>query len=142
MGKATQTSAESSFWPADLASELPTAPVTVLRRAAAELGQMTKNLLEGVVETSPFVDLRRKPMISHTFLVRAPTLDNYSVELFEAQHGTLLYPVTVKGDAFARQGIATKEIKDEASLAGVVRQILRSEYARKVVASMLAQVQG
>lgn len=37
------------FWPEDIASDLPTSPLTVLKEAASELGQATKGALEAEV---------------------------------------------------------------------------------------------
>lgn len=134
--------ADFAFWPPDLTAQVPTAPIAVLKRAAAELGQRTRNLLEGRVETSQVIADGRTPEISHSFLIRAPGLDNYTVELFEARHGSMLYPVRLSGEPLSRKGSKWREVKDEAELAEAVRLILASDYVRKVVAGMLAQVQS
>jgi hypothetical protein len=144
MSNAPVKSAKSStnFWPDNLTNtELPTAPLVVLKRAAAELGQLTKNLLEGRVVSQRIVDDDLKPAgVSHSFYVVAPTLDNYTVQLFEARHGDLLYPVSLSGSPIRSMGLKYKSAKDEAELTELVRKLLGSEHVRKVVAGLLAQV--
>ena len=51
-----------SLWPSDFISSADTSlPVMILRQQAAILGQLTHNILEGVVESSPVLMARKKP---------------------------------------------------------------------------------
>jgi hypothetical protein len=75
-----------------LAEEQP--PVTILRQQAPRLGEQTKNLVEGEVETTP-TDLKR--FQRHTFFLVAPALNFYRYPLLKVEHSaTQLYPATIE----------------------------------------------
>ncbi|MEX2174493.1 MAG: hypothetical protein WD872_09030 [Pirellulaceae bacterium] len=136
------TALESEFWPPNLTAAIEP-PVTILKKAAAELSVRTNQVLEGRVQSSP---ARIGPgslpkFFEISFQVRAPSLSNYTVELFSVQHDSRLYPVTFAGDAVEEvvedgdqlQAQSDRELTDR------LRVLLATAHVRKVISGLLAQ---
>lgn len=82
--------AQRDFWPDIAVSEPVSAPLSLLKKQATALGRKTKGLLEGRVDTTT-----RLGDFVHSFKIVAPTLDDYSYELFRVVHDVLLYPARI-----------------------------------------------
>ena len=81
-----------NLWNRDLKLEHPQVPtpVSVLRKQAESLGELTKEIVVGKVET-----VSGRDTITHHFSLFAPLL-NYSYPLFSVtHHGVNLYPVKI-----------------------------------------------
>jgi hypothetical protein len=135
---------QESLWPAEF--ESPTAdlpPVTILKQQAALLGQMTKNLIEGEVETRTD-DSQRD--LHHTFFLVAPALNFYRYPLLEVEHkATRLYPATIKvlgGDAPPFAPPLNNHAYNEADLKGQLKNVFASEETKRIIGVLLAQSRG
>ena len=85
------------LWPENIAESNMVTPVAILREQAALLGDKTKQLVTGEVQTTTTGN-----MFVHSFSVAAPTL-NYRYELFRVQHPAAFYPlVLAQGQATTR----------------------------------------
>ena len=78
------------LWP-DLGQAEIVPPVAILRQQATALGKKTNYLLDGRVGTTVGLD----GTFRHTFSIIAPTLGDYSYELFWIEHHADQYPVKV-----------------------------------------------
>ena len=97
------------------------------------MGKHTNNLLEEEVETKPWgVDL------VHRFIIVAPTL-SYRYELFKVTHGVAVYPVVV-----SHPGPLSPDetIQDEEKFVNWLKNVLNSEYAKRILGSLLAQAES
>jgi hypothetical protein len=119
------------LWP-EIEQSQVVPPVAILREQAAALGRKTNYLLEGRVRT--WIDGTR---FVHTFSIVAPSLDDYSYELFSIEHGADQYPVTRRG-----ANRLASEINTGKDLMEYVRSVLNSDETKKVVGSLLAQVKA
>lgn len=136
------TAPESGYWPPNLTAPIE-APVTILKKAAAELSARTNNVLEGRVQSSP---TRIGPgslpkFFEISFQVRAPSLNNYTVELFSVQHDSRLYPVIFAGDAVEElvEDGEQLQAQSDRELTDRLRDLLATAHVRKVVSGLLAQ---
>src|ERR1044072_3856965 len=68
----------------------PQAPVAILREQATILSDATKGLVTAMV-----APMSQPGRIGYKFAVRAPALNDYTVELLSIQHRETLYPVQV-----------------------------------------------
>lgn len=74
------------LWPRiEQPKEVP--PVAILMEQAAALGKKTGHLLEGRVNTK----IDDEGNFIHSFYVIAPSLDNYSYDLFSISHGACVF---------------------------------------------------
>ena len=127
------------LWP-DLEQSQIVPPVAILREQAAALGKKTNYLLTGRVDTRILLD----GGFRHTFHVVAPTLDDYSFDLFWIEHGAGQYPVMAPPlpmGNIARAPI-DENLASENELLEYVREVLNSETTKRVVSSLLAQVKA
>lgn len=83
-----------NLWPENLTVTQRKAPVTILREQASLLGEATQNIVKANVISTGGSDT----MFLYTFLIVAPTFDNYHYKLFTIRHGIDLYPVTISLD--------------------------------------------
>lgn len=89
---APKTAGPESLWPNVLPAPKFKPPATILKEQAAILGQMTQNIVKGVVETFK----GGHDHLTLAFHIVAPALDNYSFVLFEVTHkATQVYPVEI-----------------------------------------------
>ena len=139
-----------NLWPTDLAPTVERTPLTILKEQAAQLGAMTKNLLEGAVKTEMYrEDALNQRRFVHNFNVVAPSLEGYSYKLLEVSHELDPYPVTVRltppptSNALADRvtGIP-KELASEAEFVEYLRSVFASDKTRRIVGALLAQVQS
>ncbi len=116
------------FWPANIAESDMVTPLAILREQGSLLGEKTRQLVRGEVETQTVGS-----MLVHHFYVVAPTL-NYRYELFSAQHGVSFYPLSM------RHKNEAVSAKDEGEFKEKLKAILGDAHTVKVVQSILAQV--
>jgi len=125
------------LWP-ELEQSQIVPPVAILREQATALGKKTNHLLNGRVDTRIGYDGKFR----HTFYIVAPTLDDYSYELFWIEHGADQYPVKVQGPPSNDIEILERSLDSEQELLGYIRAVLNSEKTKRVVSSLLAQVKA
>ena len=77
------------LWPEDIGQTNITAPLSVLQQQARNLGEKTRGLVLGAVETAT----ERGTSFVHSFLLVAPTLNNYTARIFRVKHGVHFYPL-------------------------------------------------
>ena len=128
------------LWPADVGITTIVPPLAILRRQAAILGERTQHLLEGEVDT-----LAEGDQFRQLFYIAAPSLD-YRYKLFEVRHGVSGYPVYFSNEGrrqvFPAFGTASvpQELDTPEEFVKWLRQILNSEETKRVVGSLLSQV--
>lgn len=105
----------------------------LLREQAALLGQKTKNLVEAEVSTDALPDHH----ISHNFTLVAPAMDNYRYGLLTVIHPIETYPLTIH---FAPDN-SSFQAKNEDDFLGLLKRLLSSEKTKKIVQSLIAQIQ-
>jgi len=139
-----------SLWPSDfISSDVDvTLPVMILRQQATILGQLTHNILEGLVESSPELmpkyqipQIPEKKVMSdalrHNFYIKAPTLGGYRYKLFYATHKLAdTYPVNIYSPVFPNSFL---QVIDEKEFCQAVSDIFNSEKTKKIVQSLLIQ---
>ena len=118
------------LWPANLTESNLVTPVAILREQAALLGDKTKQLVTGEVQTQTTGNL-----FVHSFYVAAPTL-NYRYELFRVQHPAAFYPLVLT------QGQTTTQLKSEEEFKNKLKEVFSSQLTLNVVHSILAQVRS
>jgi hypothetical protein len=114
------------LWPPDIADEIPVTPASILKAQASRIGEKTKNIIEGRVDTTS----SGEGMV-HSFRLVAPALDNYSYELFRITHSIRLYPVTVM--------YSGRSLRSEQELVAWLRELLSSPETKRIVGSLIAQ---
>jgi hypothetical protein len=158
-----------SLWPPDLAAtpgELP--PLTILKQQAGLLGEMTKNLIEGEVETSqPVPPLSRilgnatlvltegdvvtraeehQQLLRHTFFLVAPALNFYRHLLLEVEHpATRLYPAVIKVVRLDNDSNRTVERYDAINsehFKDILKMIFDHIETKRIIGILLAQSLG
>jgi hypothetical protein len=118
------------LWPANITESNLVTPVAILREQAALLGDKTKQLVTGEVQTTTVGNL-----FVHSFCVAAPTL-NYRYELFRVQHPAVFYPLALE------QGSVTTQVKSEEEFKSKLKEVFSSQLTLNVVQSILAQVRS
>lgn len=131
-----------SLWPDDIvAVSTAVQPVHILREQAAHLGEMTKGLVTGLVNTYASGE-----SFIHTFSLICPSLDNYTFKLFDVNHRIDTYPVTivVPIDPANYSGPSFQEIscQNEEAFAEQLRNVLATPRVKKFVKALLTQVQN
>jgi hypothetical protein len=129
-----------NLWPdgfGDLAEEQP--PVTILRQQAQRLGEQTKNLVEGEVETTP-TDFKR--FQRHTFFLVAPALNFYRYPLLEVEHSaTRLYPATIKVAWLEKPQEPNLEVSadNESSFKQGLKKVFADDETQRIIRTLIAQ---
>jgi hypothetical protein len=118
------------LWPENIAESKMVTPVTIIKEQAALLGEKTKQLVRGEVESTT-----TGSMLVHHFYVVAPTM-NYRYELFTAQHNVSFYPLVLR---FLDN---TTPIPNEAELKSKLKEIFSQQHTVNVVHSILAQARS
>ena len=143
------------LWPSDLGIASIVTPAAIIRAQAALLGERTKGVLEGIVETSSVGS-----DIYHRFVIKVPTLGNYRYALFSVHHPATLYPVFIDEepvvprspfmpdfssvpefslvDGFAK----ASGLQDEEALRKWLRRTLGSDATKHIIANLYAQASG
>ena len=118
------------LWPANIAESNLVTPVTIIKEQASLLGEKTKQLVHGEVETTSSGSL-----LIHHFSIVAPTM-NYRYELFSVQHNVSFYPLVVK---FVD---TTTQVLNESDFKAKLKQIFAHPHTLNVVHSILAQARS
>jgi hypothetical protein len=108
-------------------------PLSVLKRQASLLGDLTGGSLSGEVTTMASAD-----GLMHVLVIVASSLNNYRVEVLSVRHGLLLYPTRITNRISGDRA----EAPDQTALVSIIREILSSGPVRGVVEALLAQVQA
>jgi hypothetical protein len=134
------SSALQNLWPTDLAPTVERTPLTILKEQAAQLGTMTKNLLEGRVETAT-TGSGRAVRFSHAFNIAAPSL-GYTYQLLILQHSLELYPISVAFYGSTSAPPKGQRLASEAEFLDYLRKVFASDETRRIIGALLAQVQS
>ena len=133
-------SATKSLWP-DFGEVKELSPVAIMKAQAAELGEKTNHLVEGVVRTTSQVS-----MLHHEFILVAPALDNYSFGLFSVLHRIPMYPLQIVGfklpdhpDFKGEHG--GPELRSEAAFLKALEAIFNDPKTIDIIKSMIAASQ-
>jgi hypothetical protein len=134
--------AKMNLWPTDFSvPETVTAPVTILLDQALALGETTKHLVEGEVRTYRGIDRNSlvhavvDDEIVHSFLIKAPYLDNYRYSLFHVRHKALPYPLTIS-EVDNKPDVV---VHNEEEFLNRLKRVFDSEEARRVIQSLIQQ---
>jgi hypothetical protein len=144
------TEKAEDLWPADLGIAPIVTPAAILREQAALLGEKTKGVLEGTVETLAIgVDVR------HRFVILAPALGYYRYVLFQVHHSSItLYPVFVDEEPAMPQRALSSDfslverlneasgLPSEEALRAWLRQTLASDVTTHIIRNLHAQASG
>ena len=119
------------FWPEDLASDLPSSPVTVLKEAAVELREATKGAIEADLELDAFHSDQRSS--TYDFVLDAKALGFRHKVLSIAFNPPAFYPCDLffEGERY--------EVEDESAMRKELAGILQSKVVVVTVKSLLAQ---
>jgi len=129
-----------SLWPEGfgaLAEEQP--PVRILREQAEVLGEQTKNLVEGEVETTT-TDFKR--FLRHTFFVVAPALNFYRYPILEVEHSAAkLYPATIKVAWIDKPQEPNLEVQadNESDFKEELKKVFADDETQRIVRTLIAQ---
>jgi hypothetical protein len=130
--------AQRDFWPDIAVLELVSTPLTLLKEQATALARKTKGLLEGRIHTTNRIGTTdRIGEFTHSFAIVAPTLDNYSYELFRVAHGVSMYPARIEVSSSSRF-----EVKTEQEFVDALKQVLSSPETMRVISALLAQAKS
>jgi hypothetical protein len=135
-------STDVDLWPSVIDVSSQTAPIAVLKQQASHLGEKTKNLVVGEVESRQLFDRLFDQdgfMLRHEFMVVATALGRYRRLLFWiTQNPIEFYPLRLNSDiepAFS-DGI---RIDGEEQLLAVLRQIFNHPKTIGIIQTLLAQ---
>ncbi len=117
-----------NLWPTDFGQEQMLPPVAILRQQGAALGERTKNLVVGRVETTG-----NPQGFRHQFLLFCPPLA-YQVEIFNVIHSLDFYPATI-----TQHGKEPIVAKDQQDFSNKLAQVFSSDEIKKIIRSLLAQ---
>lgn len=85
-----------NLWPTDLANVKITMPKEILIQQGNYIAELTKDLIVAEVKTDQGVlQGTNENVMVHRFVLKAPTMGNYSFNLLRAMHNFSIYPVTV-----------------------------------------------
>ncbi len=106
-------------------------PLSICKEQAAQLGQLTKNLLEGNVVLN---SAQSPNYVRFHFFIAVPTRDNYSTAILEVTYPILpLYPATGV-DFLAKESFRAD---NETAFIAILQGILQSVQMQKVIAALL-----
>lgn len=125
--------AEDNLW-----GEIPNigkvdTPLSLLKKQASYLGQMTKNLLQSEVS----IQKNSPNEVVADLLIVAPTLGGYKASIIRIIHGLELYPVSIYNLRAGTVDLAG----DEDSFLEIIRITLQSDVVKKVIKALLIQVE-
>ncbi|MFZ2452211.1 MAG: hypothetical protein WAW36_17015 [Methylovulum miyakonense] len=107
-------------------------PVAILKELGQELERITQGLLVTKVEQSNNGD-----DFYLEFYITAPSLNNYSYEVFSISHDINFYPLNV----FALNQPA-KNANNQEELEAIFKEIFSNNKVRKVINGLLAQIKS
>jgi hypothetical protein len=118
-----------SYWPTDFGVEVEITPLTILKEQAALLGERTKNIVEGRVQTK--VD--EKMEFRHSLYLVVPTLANYRYFLLSVHHKPAIYPIQIFDGTSDREVTARdfEEFKEK------LKEILSSDRVKRIIGTLL-----
>ena len=122
------------FWP-DLGAALPRTPLLILKQQAALLGKHTKNLVIARVLTDSYDE-----RFFHRFIIEATAI-NYRYELLSVSHDLMLYPVTVESGPY-QLSKTKRTFKSEDEFVAWLKDLLNSDQTKRLVGTLLAQVEA
>jgi hypothetical protein len=121
-----------NLWNLELGQPQTPTPVSVLRKQATSLGELTGGMVVGKVET-----VSTRNTINHRFSLFAPLL-SYSYPLFSVTHdGVHLYPVKISGTGGGLDYHV--EAEDYPSFVNEIRAILSDEGVKEAIEALVAQ---
>lgn len=111
-------------------------PIAVLKELGTEFERLTKGLLNTKVEQDYYSS---SETIQASFVINAPSLNNYSYEVFEIRHDLGFYPLIIE----CRQlGIESKKAADQRELEVIIKEIFSSPEVKRVINGLLAQIKS
>ncbi|MCX7411557.1 MAG: hypothetical protein NTZ32_26075 [Planctomycetales bacterium] len=129
--------AETAFWGDDVLITEALTPIAVMRQAAAQLPNRTKNLLEAEIESSHDNNV----WVDHTFSIVAPGLDRYACPIFTVRHKEMLvYPTITHRAVMEEEGENSWYDDTEEELRASIRRILASGHVKAIIYSLLAKL--
>ena len=133
---------ENNLWPADILNNRVSLPKTILLEQANYLSEMSKNIIVGEVKSLPLLDLSKftgtqsstRRQISHEFVLRAPSVGNYSFTLFNISHDLVhVYPVSLQYEFTSYNLQNQEELKDK------LRDIFNHAKTREIISYLISQ---
>lgn len=121
------------LWPEDVTQSDVTAPLSILKMQARRLGDRTSWKITADVDSVAIGN-----SFQHTFAIHARQL-SYSYELFTVEHDIEFYPLYVSFDGFER---GRREVLSEDEFVHVLAEILNSDKTRRIIRSLVAQIEG
>lgn len=126
----SETTSKRILWGGWDDSSSFTPPITILREQAKLLGEITHNVLQGIVTT-----VHSQDYFKHTLKIAAPALQDYIVDVLEVKHKLALFPLEIVNSLNGRQYTCGSE--EEFFVA--IEQILKSDRVAKAIAVLVAQ---
>jgi len=120
---------QQDLW-GELSESVERTPTSILREQASALAAKTNNLLSADVS----VTTSWPRDFSITFSIVAPSLDDYTYELFSVTHGVELYPVRVTDTA--------ELLEDEKAFVDWLHKRLSSPKTMQVIRNLLSQARS
>jgi len=114
-------------------------PIAVLKELAQELAQKTQGLLVGKVEQSNLSN-----EFSLEFYITAPSLNNYSYEVFRVNHNLDFYPLklTINATRLPNRSYAVEKVENQEKFEETLKIIFSSPEVKKVINGLLAQIKS
>lgn len=119
-----------SFWPDNFGVEPEITPLTILKEQASLLGERTKNLVEGSVQTGVGAELEFR----HSLYLVVPTLTNYRYFLLSVHHNPSIYPLEIRDGTSNRMILSHNFDEFRENL----KEILSSDRVKRIVSTLLA----
>ncbi|MDO9105724.1 MAG: hypothetical protein Q7U57_12290 [Methylovulum sp.] len=125
----------SSIFDGVIDNDIPVKPpIAVLKELGAEFEKLTKGLLSTEVEQRYYSS---RESMQASFIINAPSLNNYSYEVFEINYDLNFYPLTISCRQFDTE---SKEAANQEELETILKDIFLSPGVKKVVNGLLAQI--
>lgn len=118
-----------SYWPTDFGVAMEVTPLTILKEQATFLGQRTRNLIEGRVQTK----VEDKMELRHALYLIVPTLSNYRFFLLSVHQKPGINPIRIFDATSDREMIA----RDFDEFTGTLEEILSSDRVKRIVGNLL-----
>ncbi|MEI6333669.1 MAG: hypothetical protein WCS87_03865 [Methylococcaceae bacterium] len=114
-------------------------PIAVLKELAQELAKKTQGLLVGKVEQSNLSN-----EFSLEFYITAPSLNNYSYEVFSVNHDLDFYPLelTITATRLPDRSYAVEKVENQEKFEEKLKIIFSSPEVKKVINGLLAQIKS
>lgn len=123
----------SSIFEGVIDNDIPVKPpIAVLKELGTEFEKLTKGLLSTEVKQRYYSS---SGSVLASFVINAPSLNNYSYEVFEIMHDLGFYPLTIN-----QQDKPRKEAANQEELETILKEIFSSPEVKKVVNGLLTQI--